>query len=854
MRRLIVMLLLMGVVTLMAGAATARADEPARQRISMDSGWRFSLVDSPGAERAGFDDASWSPVDLPHDWSIYGAFDQNAPASGGGAYLPTGIGWYRKTFTVPDSFKAKQVAIDFDGVYENSDVWINGHWLGKRPFGYIGFRYDLTPYLNFSGQVNLLAVRVDNSIQPNSRWYSGSGIYRHVWLSVTDPLSIAPWGIYAITPQVSDTSATVQVAAEVVNNRKTAARFRLTGTILDADGQELRSTQSEGELDAGETGKFNLQFLLPNSKLWSDQSPYLYTLRTVLRVGDETIDQCDTPIGIRSIDFDVNKGFLLNGKPVKLNGVCLHEDGGCVGSAVPEGVWLRRLKLLKEMGCNAIRTSHNPPAPEFLDLCDQLGFLVMDEAFDEWETGKTVGGYHRFFDEWSQRDLVDFIHRDRNHPSVVLWSAGNEIPEQVLPGGADVLRPLVETYHREDPTRLVTSACDKAFAEPLSAPPEFTSLLDVVGYNYVDRWLDRTDKYYSVDRTLFPQRRFIGSESVSMGGIRGDYRDLTGDQSAEAFPLPDTTQPAVGATGAAGIPRRRMFRPPPQSNRRIDVEQLWKFVRTNDYVAGDFMWTGIDYLGEAFWPARSAPFGVLDTCGFPKDGYYFYQSQWTNDPVLHLFPHWNWKGREGHVISVMCYTNCDTVELIVNGKSFGTKGYEFPKQGMFEDYGHYPPRARALRTTSDLHLEWDVPYEPGTVEAIGKRDGKVVAQEQLTTTGEPAAIEIAIENPSPAADGRDVSHLTMKVVDSNGRVVPTAANEITLDIEGPARLIGVDNGNPVDHDGFKINHVKAFNGLCLAIVQATGEAGTIRVKAQSPGLTAADATLTSVGSAPAAIR
>jgi beta-galactosidase len=843
MSRSIVMLLLMAALVL--GCDSAYAADAARQRLSMDFGWKFSTGDPARAQQVGFDDSAWQPVDLPHDWSIYGTFDENAPAGGGGAYLPTGIGWYRKTFAVPDSFKGRQIGVEFDGVYENSDVWINGHWLGKRPFGYISFHYDLTPFLNFNQQPNLLAVRVDNSVQPNSRWYSGSGIYRHTWLKVTDPLCISPWGVYAITPQVSETSATVQLATEVVNNRKDAVRFSLTSTILDRDGREVRADRSDGELDSGESGRVTQQILLKNPNLWSDQSPYLYTLRSELRIGDETIDQCDTPIGIRSIEFDTDKGFLLNGNAVKLNGVCLHCDGGSVGAAVPEGVWLRRLRLLKQMGCNAIRTSHNPPAPEFLNLCDQLGFLVMDEAFDEWTAGKTVGGYHRFFNDWSQRDLVDFIHRDRNHPSVVLWSAGNEIQEQVLPGGADVLRPLVETFHREDPTRLVTAACDKIFAEPLSAPPEFAALLDVVGYNYVDRWLDRTDKYYSVDRQLFPRRKFIGTESVSMGGIRGDYSGLFYNPTAAAEPIvppPDTTQPAVASPQML----RRRFRPPPASNRRIDVEQLWKFVRTNDYVSGDFMWTGIDYLGEAFWPARSAPFGVLDTCGFPKDGYYFYQSQWTSDPVLHLFPHWNWRGREGQIIPVICYTNCDTVELIVNGKSFGTKGYEFPQQGMYEDYGHYPPRARTVRTTSDLHLSWDVPYEPGTVEAIGKREGKVVARQRIVTTGDPAGMQIAVENPSPSADGRDVAHLTIGVVDADDRIVPTAGNEITLDIDGPARIIGIDNGDPTDHDSFKSNHRKAFNGLCLAIVQTNRQPGAIRVTVRSPGLHPAAITLNSL--------
>ena len=422
LRSVVILLVMAGVSTLPAADNASGGDMP-RQRLSMDFGWKFSVGDRVGAEQAGFDDSGWQAVDLPHDWSIYGSFDENAAAGGGGAYLPGGIGWYRKRFQLPDSFKGRQISVEFDGVYENSEVWINGHFLGKRPFGYIGFHYDLTPLVNFNRQANVLAVRVDNSFQPNSRWYSGSGINRHTWLKATDPLCIAPWGVFAITPQANENSATVQLATEVVNGRKALTRFTLISAILDRDGRVIKTARGEDELDAGESGRITQQILLKNPNLWSDESPYLYTLRTTLRVGEETIDECDTPIGIRSAEFDADKGFLLNGKPVKLNGVCLHGDGGSVGAAVPEGVWLRRLRLLKQMGCNAIRTSHNPPAPEFLDLCDQLGFLVMDEAFDEWTAGKTIGGYHRFFNDWSQRDLVDFIHRDRNHPCVVLWSA-----------------------------------------------------------------------------------------------------------------------------------------------------------------------------------------------------------------------------------------------------------------------------------------------------------------------------------------------------------------------------------------------------------------------------------------------
>lgn len=357
--------------------------------------------------------------------------------------------------------------------------------------------------------------------------------------------------------------------------------------------------------------------------------------------------------------------------------------------------------------------------------------------------------------------------------------------------------------------------------------PEFPALLDVVGYNYVDRWLDRANLYYSVDRRLFPHRKFIGTESVSMGGIRGDYRGLFPDDlSADAPP------PIFPST----LPFFRRFHPPPPSNRRIDVEQLWEFVAAHDYVAGDFMWTGIDYLGEAFWPFRSAFFGVLDTCGFKKDGYYFYQSQWTSKPVLHLFPHWNWKGHEGQIIPVMCYTNCDTVELFVNGKSFGVKGYEFPKQGMIEMYGNMPARARAIRTTGDLHLSWDVPYEPGTLKAVGTTAGKIVATEQIGTTGEPAAIELSADKIVLAADGRDVANLTVRIVDADGRTVPTADNEVTFGLQGPGKIIGVDDGDPANHESFKANHHRAFNGLCLAIVQAARSPGSIRVTANSDGL------------------
>jgi beta-galactosidase len=445
-----------------------------------------------------------------------------------------------------------------------------------------------------------------------------------------------------------------------------------------------------------------------------------------------------------------------------------------------------------------------------------MGFLVMNEAFDEWKVPKGQirgNGYSNYFDEWHVRDLQNFIHRDRNHPSVILWSAGNEVPDQSDPMGAQTLGRLLDIFHREDPTRPVTVGCDQIMSEPASnaARPEFLSLLDVVGYNYVDRWRDRSEKYYSTDRHAFPGRRFIGTESSAMGGIRGEYGGLF-RRSAQS--------------GFFGFAR----------GRDIDVEQLWKFVDTYDYVSGDFMWTGFDYLGEAFWPMKSAPSGVIDTCGFKKDGAYFYQSQWTREPVLHLFPHWNWKGREGQFVPVTCYTNCDTVELFLNGKSIGVKGYAFPRMGMEGRYGNYPARARVLRTTADLHLSWDVPYEPGTLRAVGTKDGKEVATAEIATAGEPAAVKLSVDRNVIAADRRDVAHFTAAIVDDKGREAPLADNEVTFEIEGEGKLIGVDSGDPSSHEDYKSNRRRAFHGLCLAIVQSTGNPGPIRATAAAASL------------------
>jgi beta-galactosidase len=807
-----------GLASVLGAAGPARAQAAAGQdgrvRESFDFGWKFFKGDAPGAQQADFADATWRNLDLPHDWSIEGPFDEKEPAGGQGAYLPTGIGWYRKRFRLPESYRDKKVAIEFDGVYENSEVWINGQYLGRRPYGYMPFRYDLTPYLNLGARDNVIAVKADNSRQINCRWYSGSGISRHTWLLATNSLHVAYWGTFVTFPKVSNDAATLQVKTRVHNDGKAAALCTLATAILDRDGNAAGTAESRQEIAPGTEYEFVDQVGIASPKLWSIANPYLYKVRSTVSDQGRVVDQYDTPIGIREIVFDADKGCLVNGEHVKLNGVCLHHECGCVGAAVPERVWERRLEILKEMGCNAIRTSHNPYAAEFLDLCDRMGFLVMADLFDEWKVPKDriSYGYHLYFDEWYERDAKNFVHRDRNHPAVALWCAGNEIGDQYDPNGAETLRKLLEVFHAEDPTRPVTAACNFIMAVPLSrrARPEFLALLDIVGYNYVDQYGDRIEKYYSIDKAAFPQRRVIGTENHSMGAVvRGDYRSL--------FP-------------------QAAFRGFPGRFRHIDVEQLWKFVRTYDYVIGDFMWTGIDHLGEVQWPEKGSSTGVIDICGFPKDGYYFYQSQWTGKPMLHLFPHWNWKGKEGQFIPVTCYTNCDVVELFVNGRSVGQKASEFPRLGVEEKYRGYPPRARVTRTTADLHLSWDVPYEPGTLKAVGTIEGKVVATAEIATTGAPAAVVLSVDREAISADCRDVAHFKVEIVDDKGAVVPTADNEVTFQVEGVGRLIGVDNGDPASHDDYRSSRHKAFNGLALAIVQSTAKAGQIRVTATCPGL------------------
>jgi len=797
------LLLLCGTV---ASVGAQQTGEATHRRLLMDYGWRFTRGDPAGAEAPGFDDSAWRALDLPHDWSIEGPYDQDAPTGGGGGYLPTGVGWYRRSFDADDAWLHRRVSIEFDGVYQNSDVWVNGHHLGNRPNGYVSFQYDLTPYLD-EGR-NVVAVRVDNSRQPNSRWYSGSGIYRHVWLVVTDPLHIAEWGTYVTTPRVDSTSALVSVRTSVANDDTGARAGTLRTTILDASGREVADAETPFRVERGATADVTQRLTVAAPTLWSPATPALYAVRTTVADGaGRTVDRTDTPFGIRTIAFDADRGFLLNGVPVKMRGVNLHHGGGPVGAAVPEAVWERRLVLLREMGVNAIRTAHNPPAPQFLDLCDRLGILVMDEAFDEWTHGKVPYGYHLYFAEWGERDLVDFIHRDRNHPSVVLWSLGNEIGEQYAEGGEAVLRGLRDVAHREDPTRPVTTGNDHIAADDGATTEGFLELLDVVGYNYVDRWHERRELYASEDHLAHPGWKLVGTESVSVPGTRG------------AYSLGDDPQ-RVQADYTSGM---------------IRAEQLWRFVALHDYFAGDFMWTGVDYLGEAFWPRKSSTSGVLDLVGFPDDGYWFYRSRWTDAPMIHLFPHWSWPGREGQSIPVLAYTNCDAVDLYLNGRFIGERGLEFPRQGTSGGWNRYD-RPRIFPTTADLHLAWDVPYEPGVLRAVGKRNGVVVATEEVRTAGRPAALRLSVDRDTIRSGVRDVAHVTVEVVDEHGVVVPASDASVEVSLTGPARVLALGNGDPTDHTTYGLPRRSAFHGLLLAMVQSLDRTGTVHVTARTGGL------------------
>ena len=756
----------------------------ARERVCFDSDWRFCLGDSVQMSSAEYNDSWWRQLNVPHDWAIEGDFYAGNPSGAGGGALPGGIGWYRKYFSLP-SIKEKYF-LEFDGVYMNSTVYVNGQKVGFRPYGYSSFEYDITPYIH-EGQ-NVVAVRVDNSDQPNSRWYSGCGIYRHVWLTKTNPIHIKHWGVFVHDGKV-----------EVDYENPTKKKVTVVNTLIDAKGKTIATTN-------------NCQFSIVNYQLrkWSCEDPYIYKVRTQLMVGGKVVDEVETATGFRDFKFDAKTGFWLNGKNFKLNGVCEHHDFGCLGAALNEDALHRKLTKLKAMGVNAIRSSHNPPAPELLNMCDTMGIIVMDESFDMWRRRKTQNDYARFFDEWHERDLTDLVLRDRNHPSILMWSIGNEVLEQWSSAEADTLtleqanlilnaghdastlakdgelsvqslltQHLAEIVKRYDTSRPITAGCN----EPSPNNHLFKSgAIDIVGFNYHHQWVPGVPKEFS-------GKPFIFSESVSALQTRGYYMMPSDSiyRAPKEWWMP-YTDPSFMCSAYDNM----------SASWGSTHEETWDVVKHTPYVGGQFIWTGFDYIGEPTpygFPARSSYFGVIDLAGFPKDSYYMYQSEWTSKPMLHLFPHWNW--HQGQEIDLWAYyNNADEVELFINGKSQGIR-----RKGEHE-----------------YHVMWRVNFEPGEIKAVSRKGGKEVCSQTIKTAGQPDHIRLTTDY-----KGKNTTFITVEVVDKDGNLCPWAENQIEFSVSGDAKIVGTDNGCQTSMERFQAPRRKAFFGKCMVVVRNNGE-------------------------------
>lgn len=846
----IISYLLVGCLCLLT-ACSRPSTEPTsvRRVVNVDVGWLFTLTDyvsSPYAATGVADsvllatpdyaDADWRALNVPHDWAIEGKFSKDNPSGTGGGALPGGIGWYRKHFTLASLgldglADDERFLIRFDGVYMNSTVWLNGHELGTRPYGYISFEYDMTPYINKEGD-NVLAVRVDNSDQPNSRWYSGCGIFRSVYVTAVNPVHIVPWDTYVLA--ATDTSKAYtysMVDSLVVTVENTASvdagTMGLGVGFYDREGNMISWSEKPLLALAGQRVTSSWHFSLPNVHRWSVDDPYLYTVRVQLVNEDsQIIDDYSFRIGFRDFRFDPATGFSLNGESMKMNGVCLHHDLGCLGSAVNRRAIQRQLEILRGMGVNAVRCSHNPPSVELLDLCDEMGFVVMDEAFDMWYRRKTERDYARFFTEWHERDLSDLVRRDRNHPSVVMWSIGNEVLEQWGDASADGLsleeanmilnagheftepidtglnfnqrltRHLCDIVRHLDPSRPITAGCNAAdtrnnlFCE---------GGVDIIGFNYHEYSFPQVPEW-------FPGRPFIISESVSALQTRG-YYVMPSDSVIVApsrwdRPYSDPTFMCSAYDNSHA---------PWSSTHECNLH----YYNDLPFIGGQFIWSGFDYIGEPTpygWPARSSYFGVVDLAGFPKDVYYLYQSEWTDGPMLHVFPHWNWE--PGQQVDLWAYFNqADEAELFVNGVSKGvrTKG-------------------------KDFHTMWRVPFEPGEVCVVTRRDGEEVLSETIRTAGEPAALRLTADRKVLMADGRDLSFITVDVVDADGNLCPLADNLVQFEVSGPAFIAGVDNGCQTSMESFKAPLRQAFHGKCLVVVQNDGHTGRAVLKATADGL------------------
>ncbi len=849
--------------------AQAVDDASPRETVLFDSGWRFQKGDpADGAGKLGydaikawllptgnaftadstakaerpkgnpgglavsyagldFDDRYWRQLDLPHDWVIEGSFDPKEDGSTGKLRYDGPV-WYRKRFTLPASDRGRQIFLDVDGAMSYASVWVNGQCAGGWPYGYASFRVDLTPYLQ-TGEENVVAIRLDTPPHA-ARWYPGGGIYRNVWLVKTAPVHVAQWGLHVTTPEISPDSATVDCQVTVDNDSSSAAQSRVRTEIysLGQDGAPGKNPVASSDwtgltVPAGTDAMAEVKVPLPNPDLWDLVHPHLYRLRAIVQQDGAQVDRLETTFGVRSIKFDPVQGFLLNGRHVPLQGVCMHSDLGALGDVVNSRGLERQLQILQEMGCNAVRTSHNPPSPELIDLCDRMGILIMAESLDCWTQGKVAGDYHLLFADWSERDIRSLVRHFRNDPCVILWSMGNEIPEQQQPEGAGIAARLSSYAHDEDTTRPTTIAC----SAPVGGFNGFQEGFDVFGFNYECRWSwgkqgpDIYPRFHQANPTI----PVMGSETSSACSSRGCYF-LPIDQSLQDIQVSsyDNWTPAWAT--------------------EPDVE--FQNQEKNPFVLGEFVWTGFDYLGEptpynndrsillntadpakraemeaqlkkiGAVPSRSSYFGIVDLCGFKKDRFYLYQSHWRPDfPMAHILPHWNWPDRSGQTIPVYVYTSGDSAELFLNGRPLGRK----------------------IKQPLEYRLEWDVPYQPGKLEAVAYKEGREWARDTMRTAGPAAQLLVQPDRDTLAADGRDLSFVKVTIADKDGIPVPTASNSLHFDLAGPADLIATDNGDATDLASFQSPDRKAFNGLALAVVRTrAGDAGPITLQVKSDGL------------------
>jgi len=798
------------------------------EKQSFNDDWRFAKGELTGAEQVNFNDSKWRSLRLPHDWAIEGPFSKKYSARNGG--LPVfGTAWYRKSFIVPIQSKDKLVSVTFDGVMANSQVYVNGQLVGERPFGYIGFQYDISKYLNATGEKNIIAVKVAPENYA-ARWYSGSGIYRNTWIEFNDPAHIKQWSTQISTHAVSDARAQVAVTT-VIANSAGKKDLSIEFSIIDASGSVVASkVQKINDLTKKEL-IISEMLTVADPRMWDINDPYRYQVISKVQYKGKVIDIEKQPLGIRTIEFKVDDGFWLNGRRVEIQGVCLHHDNGPLGAVANMRAIERKLEIMQAMGVNSVRTSHNPPSPELVELADNMGILLQIEAFDTWKKPKhtVVNGYHKHYDEWSERDLTDMVKIHRNNPSVIMWSIGNEIYEQKKKDGWKYAKRLTEIVKKADPTRLVTAGLSNY---PAFVKSKIADEIDIIGLNY------KATEYADIIKR-YPNKPILGSETSSVVSTRGEYH----------FPVkPLEKHPSKYVSSYDNYAPYWAYIP--------DIE--WDALDKNPSVMGEYIWTGFDYLGEptpyggrdhgdkfywnADWPARSSSFGAVDLAGFPKDRFYMYQSRWTTEPMVHVLPHWNWPNRVGQTIPVIAYSNAEEVELFVNGKSHGKKVMGVDKVRIPVELRY---KKKMKHFDSPYRLQWDVKYQAGDIKVVAYNKGKVVAEKQIYTAGIPAQVQLTADRNVIDADGYDLSFITADVLDKESHFVPNADNLIHFKVEGPGEVIAVGNGDSATVEPFVADYRRAFNGKALVVVRSKkGQTGEITVSAYSKELNIKSITLT----------